>query len=155
MGKMMAFNDEDMDIIDEDDSWLFVAVEVSTKKAKKLKKDSFIKSAEPNYEMKAFAMPAAQEDVDANLRRLKEEIPWGIKVVLENQMDFFDKEDARTLESDELASKKSTSISMRELEGVEVEDVEVAKKGKNKNKNKGKNKNKNKGKNKNKNKGKN
>jgi len=72
---------------------MFVAVEVSAKKAKKLKKDKFLKSVEPNYEMKAFAMPAAQEDVDANLRRLKEEIPWGIKVVLENQMDFFDKKD--------------------------------------------------------------
>lgn len=70
----------------EDDSWMFLGMEMSAQKVKDYKQDPFVKFVDIDHEMTTYAFPSTQ-DIDSD-RMLTEEIPWGVSTVLQD-VEFF------------------------------------------------------------------
>jgi len=87
-GLQTAMNSANIKVTNEDDSWDFFAAEMDPSMVKNYKEDEFVKYVDVDHDMQNYTLPVTQEDVDDNVRRLQEDVPWGITSVLQN-VNFF------------------------------------------------------------------
>merc|ERR1712151_522659 len=87
-GLQTAMNSANIKVTNEDDSWDFFAAEMDPSMVKSFKEDSFVKYVDVDHDMQNYTLPVTQEDVDDNVRRLQEDVPWGITSVLQ-KVNFF------------------------------------------------------------------